>query len=103
MATKARFACPQNVPKNGYAESFNSRPLDGFLAFEEFENLTAAKTLTRMYRDNYNEHRLHSSLDYLTPAEFTRQYSASVACAPSTEHFRKNDEANVELNLPVLS
>ncbi|MCP4774428.1 MAG: transposase, partial [Planctomycetaceae bacterium] len=66
-------------------------------------NLTAAKTLTRMYRDNYNEHRLHSSLDYLTPAEFTRQYSASVACAPSTEHFRKNDEANVELNLPVLS
>ncbi len=91
---------PGSPPQNGYAESFNSRLRAESLALEVFENLTAAK---RMYHANYNEHRPHSSLDYLPPAESARQYSASVACAPSTEHCRKNDESNVELNQPVLS
>ncbi|MCP4082743.1 MAG: transposase family protein [Planctomycetaceae bacterium] len=56
---------PGSPWQNGYAESFNNRLRDEFLALEVFENLTAAKTLTRMYRANYNEHRPHSSLDYL--------------------------------------
>lgn len=95
--------------QNRYAESFNSRLRDEFLVLEVFENLTAAKNLTdaktlpRMHHANYNEHRPHSSLDYLTPAEFARQYSASIACDPSTEHCRKNDESNVKLKQPTLS
>lgn len=94
---------PGSPWQNGYAESFNSRCRDEFLALEVFDNLTAAKTLTKTYRANYNEHRPHSSLNYMTPAEFARQCSVSVACAPSTEHCRKNDESNVEFNQPVLS
>ena len=94
---------PGSPWENGYAESFNSRFRDEFLALEEFENLAAAKVLTRMHQANYNQDRPHSSLDYMTPAEFARQCSVSVAGAPETEHCRKNDETNVNSNQPVLS
>ena len=73
------------------------------VVLEEFENLPAAKVLTRMHQANYNQDRPHSSLDYMTPAEFARQCSVSVAGAPETEHCRKNDETNVNSNQPVLS
>lgn len=94
---------PGSPWENGYCESFNSRFRDEFLAIEEFESLAAAKALTRMHRANYNNDRPHSSLDYMTPTEFARQCSVSVACAPSTEHCRKNDQSHEEVNQPVLS
>ena len=94
---------PGSPWENGYAESFNSRFRDEFLALEEFENLAVAKVLTQMHQANYNEDRPHSSLDYMPPAEFARQCSVSVAGAPETEHCRKNDETNINSNQPVLS
>jgi len=93
---------PGSPWQNGYSESFNSRFRDEFLAIEEFENLTSAKVLTRMHRANYNEDRPHSSLGYMTPAEFSRQCSVSVACAPSTEHCRESNKSTVEINQTVL-
>ena len=91
---------PGSPWENAYSESFFSRFRDEFLALEIFDNLAAAKQLTSAYQTNYNDHRPHSALDYQTPAEFARQCSASVACAPSTEHCRKND---ANFNQPVLS
>ena len=46
---------PGSPWENGYCESFNSRFRDEFLAIEEFENLAAAKALTRIYRANYKQ------------------------------------------------
>lgn len=94
---------PASPWQNGFAESFNSRLRDEFLALEVFDNLTAAKRLSDAWRANYNNHRPHSSLGYKTPTEFARQCSASVACAPSTEHCRKDQANNVEFNQPLLS
>lgn len=91
---------PGSPWENAYSESFNSRFRDEFLALEEFENLTVAKTLTVIHRANYNNERPHSSLDYMTPTEFARQCSVSVANAPSTEHCRKKE---AYFNQPVLS
>ena len=79
---------PGSPWENGFSESFNSRFRDEFLALEEFENLEAAKALTLIHRTNYNEERPHSSLDYMTPADFARQFSASSACAPEAENCR---------------
>jgi transposase InsO family protein len=73
---------PGSPWENGFSESFNSRFRDEFLALEEFENLAVAKALTSIHRTNYNEERPHSSLDYMTPTDFARQFSASSACAP---------------------
>ncbi len=56
--------------ENGYAESFNSRLRDEFLAIEEFETVAAARKLGAAWREDYNHHRPHSSLGYLTPSEF---------------------------------
>ena len=99
----ALYIEPASPRQNAFAESFNSRLRDEFLSLEEFDNLKAAKRLTATWRSNYSDHRQHGSLSYMTPSEFARQCSVSVACAPSTEHCRRNQETNENLNQPVLS
>ncbi len=74
---------PGSPWENGYAESFHSRLRDEFLALEVFENLPAARKLTALWRDDYNHHRLHSSLGYVTPAQFAAR-CAAVASASAT-------------------
>lgn len=91
---------PGSPWENAYAESFNSRFRDEFLALEIFDNLQAAKHRTIDWRVNYNEYRPHSSLGYMTPANFARQFSASSACAPEAENCRL---PAVSFNQPVLS
>lgn len=56
--------------ENGYAESFQSHFRDEFLNEESFANLAEAQALGEAWRVEYNEGRPHSSLGYLTPAEF---------------------------------
>lgn len=56
--------------ENGYAESFQARLRDELLNAESFANLREAQALARMWKREYNEERPHSSLGYLTPAEF---------------------------------
>ncbi len=62
---------------NDYAESFLSRLRDEFLEMEEFENIAAAQKLTTAWKDDYNHHRPHSSLGYVTPIEFAACWAAS--------------------------
>ena len=69
--------------ENGYAESFNSRFRDEFLAVEEFESLVTARRLTAAWREDYNGQRPHSSLGYVTPAEFASRCAVSNRAAPS--------------------
>jgi transposase InsO family protein len=71
--------------ENGYAESFHSRLRDEFLATEVFESLAAARELTAVWRDDYNYHRPHGSLGYVTPAEFAARCAASVRATPSLQ------------------
>ena len=56
--------------ENGYAESFQSRLRDELLNAESFADLKEAQALARVWKREYNEERPHSSLGYLTPAEF---------------------------------
>lgn len=68
---------PGSPWENGYAESFHSKLRDEFLSCEVFESLHDAASLGANWRRQYNEVRPHSSLGYVTPAEFAR------ACGPS--------------------
>ena len=70
LSIEALYIEPGSPWENGYAESFFSRFRDEFLAIEEFESLSAARRLTRFWKDDYNHHRPHSSLNYMTPSEF---------------------------------
>jgi putative transposase len=57
--------------QNAYVESFNGKLRDELLAVEIFTTLLEAKIMAEDYRQNYNKHRPHSSLNYMTPDEFT--------------------------------
>ncbi|MEY4763211.1 MAG: hypothetical protein RLZZ200_3068, partial [Pseudomonadota bacterium] len=56
--------------QNGLDESFNGKFRDECLILEWFRNRAEAKPIIENWRRHYNEVRPHSSLGYLTPAEF---------------------------------
>jgi len=64
------FIEPGSPWENGHIESFNSRFRDEFLNLELFTSVTEAQLLTERHRVHYNLDRPHSSLGYLSPAEF---------------------------------
>jgi transposase InsO family protein len=69
--------------EKGFAKSFYSRLRDEVLALEVFEGLVAARKLTAAWRDDYNDHRPHSSLGYVIPNENAARCAASVRATPS--------------------
>ena len=59
--------------QNATDESFNGKFRDEFLSLQWFRNRMDAKVGIEQWRQHYNEVRPHSSLGYLTPAEFKAQ------------------------------
>ena len=56
--------------RNGHNESFNGKFRDECLNIEAFRNLREARVVIEDFRIDWNTFRPHSSLGYLTPAEF---------------------------------
>jgi putative transposase len=83
VGVQTYYIAPGSPWENGYAESFHSRLRDEFLAVEVFESLAAARRLTALWRDDYNQVRPHSSLGYVTPAEFAARCATSSRATPS--------------------
>jgi transposase InsO family protein len=77
LEIEALYIAPGSPWENGYAESFNSRFRDEFLALEEFESVAAARQLTTAWKTDYNHDRPHSSLGYVAPAEFAARCTVS--------------------------
>lgn len=77
LGIEALYIAPGSPWENGYAESFHSKFRDEFLDRELLENLRAAQSQTAAWREDYNHHRPHSSLNYQTPAEFAARCMAS--------------------------
>lgn len=57
--------------QNGSNESFNGRFRDECLNMEWFRTRAEAAILIEAWRQHYNEVRPHSSIEYMTPNEFT--------------------------------
>lgn len=72
------FVAPGSPWQNGYAESFHSKFRDEFLDREEFESEPQARALGTPWKEEYNTERPHSSLGYMTPAEFSATCSRYV-------------------------
>ena len=87
---EALYVQPGSPWENGYAESFYSRLRDEFLEVEQFENLRAARMLTREWRDDYNHERPHSSLGYVPPAEYAVLCATSASATPSLQQHTEN-------------
>ena len=71
--------------QNGFAESFHSRLRDEFLDGEVFRSVLEAQVRLDMWRRDYNEERLHSSLGYVTPSEFAACWAAQAANESKTK------------------
>jgi putative transposase len=65
------FIRPGKPVDNAYIESFHSRFRDECLNERWFWDLPDARRQIELWRRDYNEVRPHSSLDQLTPKEFT--------------------------------
>ena len=85
---------PGSPWENAYSESFNSHFKDEFLNGESFGNVREAKVLVEGYRLEYNHHRPHSSLDYMTPAAFAAGCIASASPTAQPQQYRIEDVDN---------
>jgi len=68
------FITPGSPWENGYIESFFDKMRDECLNREIFRNGKEAQTIVENWRQEYNNHRPHSSLGYLAPVDFARRY-----------------------------
>jgi putative transposase len=73
--------------ENGYAESFHGRFRDEVLNRELFYSVKEAKVIAENWRGEYNNHRPHSSLKYMTPAAFAATCIPSVSAAPRPQEY----------------
>jgi putative transposase len=64
------YIAPGKPMQNGFVESFNGRLRDECLNEHLFANLRHARDMIEAWRDDYNHHRPHTSLDGLTPWEY---------------------------------
>ncbi|EPW4258880.1 TPA: IS3 family transposase [Enterobacter cloacae] len=69
-----RLIQPGKPTQNGFIESFNGRFRDECLNEHWFSDILNARKTVNDWRQDYNECRPHSSLDYQTPAEFATDW-----------------------------
>lgn len=100
VGTQTLYVDPGSPWQNGYAESFFSRLRDELLNVEEFANLSEARWFAERRREDYNERRPHSSLGYLTPAEFAARLGAACVRPPAS---LQQPPAEGQITQPVLS
>jgi transposase InsO family protein len=79
------YITPGSPWENAYIESFNDKFRDECLNMHVFINGRDAQTLVEDWRKEYNDFRPHSSLNYMTPAEFALHWRNSVR---PTAHLR---------------
>ena len=76
--------------ENGYVESFNGKLRDELLNQEIFLSILEARWVIDRWRLDYNHHRIHSSLNYMTPAAFAATCVLPASAAPSPTEHRSN-------------
>ena len=75
--------------ENGYVESFNGKLRDELLNREFFLSLDEARWVIDRWQLDYNHHRIHSALDYQTPAAYAAGCVLPASAAPQPpEHSR---------------
>ncbi len=79
---------PDSPWQNPYVEASAAASRDELLAVELFSCRAEAKVLVQDWRQDYDEHRPHSSLGMMSPAAFARGYrQARLAVWAPTEYW----------------
>ena len=80
--------------ENGYIESFNGRFRDEVLNRELFHSVKEAKVIAGNWRLDYNNHRPHSGLGYMTPAGFAASCIASASPTAQLQQYTTEEVDN---------
>jgi len=80
--------------ENGYIESFNGKLRDEVLNREVFYSIKEAKVIVEDWRLEYNNHRPHSGLGYMTPAGFAAECIASSSPSAQTQQYIEQNVVN---------
>ena len=64
------YIAPGKPTQNAFVESFNGRFRDECLNDTLYSTLSEARSTISSWREDYNQHRPHSALGNITPAEF---------------------------------
>ena len=82
MNVKTLFIEPGSPWENGYIESFNSHLRDECLDREIFVSIEELRYVVERWRLDYNNHRPHQSLGYMTPAQFAMTAAKTSGALP---------------------
>ena len=104
---KTIYIRPGSPWENGHIESFHDKLRDECLNRELFGSLLEARIILEQWRAEYNDQRPHSSLGYLTPAEYARrgasatglQSPSGLLTSSSAESRKPNNQKTAELQL----
>ena len=75
------YIAPGKPMQNGFIESFNGKLRDEKLNDTLFSTLHQARAELTTWRNDYNNHRPHSRLGWLTPSEFAKSATSKQAMA----------------------
>ena len=75
------YIAPGKPMQNGFIESFNGKLRDEKLNDTLFSTLHQARVELSNWRNDYNHHRPHSGLGWLTPSEFAKTATSAQAKA----------------------
>lgn len=75
------YIAPGKPMQNGFIESFNGKLRDEKLNDTLFTTLHQARVELASWRNDYNNHRPHSGLGWLTPSEFAKSATSKQAMA----------------------
>jgi putative transposase len=67
------YIAPGKPMQKGFVESFNRRMRDECLNEHLFDSLRHSRALVSAWRTVFNQHRPHSSLAGMTPAEYVNR------------------------------
>ena len=73
-----RYIQPGKPVQNAFAESFNARLRDELLNETLFRSLVHARRLIEAWRQDYNHHRPHSKLGWLTPTGYAARWQTNI-------------------------
>jgi putative transposase len=88
------YISPGSPWENGYIESFNGRLRDDVLNREVFYSVKEAKVIVENWRLEYNNHRPHSGLGYMTPAGYAASCNPPGSAALRLPDCRTNNVDN---------
>jgi putative transposase len=74
-----RYIQPGKPAQNAFIESFNGRLRDECLNETLFRSLTHARFVLDAWRIDYNQHRPHGKLAWLTPADYAARWARKEA------------------------